>query len=110
MAEYLTVMQACGIAGISRSTFYKLLADPDSRLGEVAIRIPGLARVRVPERAFREWLESAPASDATPPGGVRHRGRTRQRLRPGPQAARERERRTSATGADAGMAADRAGK
>ena len=62
MSEYLTVAEACNLAGISRSTFYKLLADPDAGLGRVAVRIPGLARVRVPERAFRKWLESTPAT------------------------------------------------
>ena len=65
MSEYLTVVEACSLAGISRSTFYKLLADPDTGLGRVAVRIPGMARVRVPERAFREWLESMPAAGAT---------------------------------------------
>ena len=64
MSEYLTVAEACKLAGIARSTFYKLLADPDSGLGQVAVRIPGLSRVRVPERAFREWLESTPATPA----------------------------------------------
>ena len=64
MSEYLTVAEACKLAGIARSTFYKLLADPESGLGQVAIRIPGLLRVRVPEKAFREWLESTPATAA----------------------------------------------
>ena len=55
---YLTVNQACELACISRSTFYRLLDDPDSGLAEVALRIPGLSRIRVPRQRFREWLES----------------------------------------------------
>lgn len=55
---YLTVNQACELAAISRSTFYRLLDDPDSGLAEVALRIPGLSRIRVPCQRFREWLES----------------------------------------------------
>ncbi|MHC5059163.1 MAG: helix-turn-helix transcriptional regulator [Planctomycetota bacterium] len=62
MAEYLTIHEACELARISRSTFYKLLADPASGLDRVVVRIPGLTRARVPERQFRRWLESLPAA------------------------------------------------
>ena len=62
MPQYLTVAEACELARISRSTFYKLLADPSSGLGQVVVRIPGLTRARVPERQFRRWLESLPVA------------------------------------------------
>jgi excisionase family DNA binding protein len=55
--EYLTVREACAIARISRTTFYKLLDDPRSGLAETVIRIPGFARLRIPESSFRSWLE-----------------------------------------------------
>ena len=56
MPEYLTVNEACDLARISRTTFYKLL-ETDSGLADVVIRIPGLRSMRVPERRFRAWLE-----------------------------------------------------
>ena len=55
---YLTVNQACELAAISRSTFYRLLEDPASGLTEVAVRIPGMARIRMPRERFCQWLES----------------------------------------------------
>lgn len=57
---YLTVTQACELAAIGRTTFYKLLDDPESGLAAVAVRIPGLGHIRIPRRRFRQWLESAP--------------------------------------------------
>ena len=54
--SYLTVAEACEVAAISRSTFYKLL-ETNSGLAKVVIRIPGLRSMRVPERRFRAWLE-----------------------------------------------------
>jgi excisionase family DNA binding protein len=60
MPEYLTVSEACDLARISRTTFYKLLANADSGLAAITIRIPGLARLRIPEQALREWLDSSP--------------------------------------------------
>ncbi len=58
---YLTVGAACELAAISRSTFYRLLDNRESGLGEVAIRIPGLNRIRLPRSRFCEWLESGRA-------------------------------------------------
>ena len=58
--RYLTVAQACALAAISRSTFYRLLEDSQSGLAEVAIRIPGIRRIRIPSDRFVQWLESAP--------------------------------------------------
>ncbi len=65
MPEYLTVNEACDLARISRTTFYKLLDDADSGLAAITVRIPGLARLRIPEPAFREWLESLPVKEKT---------------------------------------------
>lgn len=68
MSDYLTVDEACELARISRTTFYKLLDDERSGLARTVIRIPGLARLRVPERRFREWLEGRPAKPRAGPG------------------------------------------
>ena len=65
MREYLTINEACELAGIARRTFYRLLDSPQSGLTEVARRIPGMSRIRLPQREFREWLESAPAKPRT---------------------------------------------
>ncbi len=59
LPAYLTVKQACEIASIGRTTFYKLLDNPRSGLEELTVRIPGLGHIRIPERDFRRWLESS---------------------------------------------------
>ena len=56
---YLTVKQACKVAGIGRTTFYKLLDDARSGLAELVLRVPGLGHIRIPEREFLRWLESS---------------------------------------------------
>lgn len=54
---YTTINAACHRFGISRSTFYRMLADPSSGLAELIIRIPpGTGRIRVPLQAFERWL------------------------------------------------------
>ncbi len=58
--EALTVSQACEIAAISRTSFYRLLDDPDAGLAEIALRIPGMRCIRVPREAFLQWLQSRP--------------------------------------------------
>ena len=58
--DALTVSQACEIAAISRSSFYRLLDDPDAGLAEIALRIPGMRCIRVPRQAFLQWLQSRP--------------------------------------------------
>ena len=55
--EYLTVAEACRMAKIGRSTFYRLLDDRESGLREVVIRLPVIGHIRVPSRRFRAWLE-----------------------------------------------------
>jgi excisionase family DNA binding protein len=66
---YLRVDEACRLAGISRSTFYRLLEDPESGLAEVAIRIPGIRRIRIPSDRFVQWLEGGQSKDSK-----KHRG------------------------------------
>jgi len=58
--EALTVSQACEIAAISRTSFYRLLDDPDAGLAEIALRIPGMRCIRVPREAVLQWLQSRP--------------------------------------------------
>ncbi len=58
--EALTVSQACEIAAISRSSFYRLLDDPAAGLADIALRIPGMRCIRIPRQAFLEWLQSRP--------------------------------------------------
>jgi hypothetical protein len=58
---YLTVKRACEIAGIGRTTFYKLLDDPRSGLASLTFRIPGLGHIRILECDFCRWLESSGA-------------------------------------------------
>jgi len=56
--QYLTINQVCERYGISRSTFYRMLADPRSGLRGVVVRIPPpLGRIRVPVKAFEAWLK-----------------------------------------------------
>ncbi len=61
-SEYLTVEQACELAGICKASFYNLLDNPKSGLADVAVRIPGMHRIRLPLGRFRSWLESRPVS------------------------------------------------
>tara|TARA_B100000965_G_C19361680_1_gene656279 strand:- start:253 stop:450 length:198 start_codon:yes stop_codon:yes gene_type:complete len=57
-AQFLTINQVCKRYGISRSTFYRMLADPQSGLRGVVVRIPPpTGRVRVPVAAFEAWLK-----------------------------------------------------
>lgn len=60
----LTVREACEMASISRSTFYRLLDSTDSGLAGIAVRIPGMDRIRLPREAFMAWLCSRPVSSA----------------------------------------------
>ena len=57
LPAYLTVRQACEVAGIGRTTFYRLLANPRSGLANIVVRLPVIGHMRIPEREFREWLE-----------------------------------------------------
>ena len=50
-ASYLNVDQACRLLQIGKSTFYRLLANPDSRLCDVAVRIRVEGGVREAARA-----------------------------------------------------------
>lgn len=54
---FRTIRDTCARFDIGKSTFYRMLADPDSGLAEVVRRVPPVTgRIRVPERAFEEWL------------------------------------------------------
>ncbi|MCO5164878.1 MAG: helix-turn-helix domain-containing protein [Planctomycetes bacterium] len=67
---YLSINNVCRRFAISRSTFYRLLADPDTGLEELVVRIPPrTGRLRVPAHAFEEWLRGRGDS-------ARRRGRT----------------------------------
>jgi hypothetical protein len=47
----------CARYAISRATFYRMLADPNSGLRAVVVRIPPpTGRIRVPVVAFEAWL------------------------------------------------------
>ncbi len=52
--------QACEIAAISRSSFYRLLDDADAGLADIALRIPGMRCIRIPRHEFLQWLRSRP--------------------------------------------------
>lgn len=55
--RFRTVQDTCARFSIGKSTFYRMLADPASGLGDVVVRVPPVTgRLRVPERAFEEWL------------------------------------------------------
>lgn len=56
---YVAVNEACRRFGVSRRTFYRMLADPDAGLAEVVLRIPPrTGPYRVPVRAFEQWLRA----------------------------------------------------
>ncbi len=55
--RYLSINEACKAYSFSRSTFYRMLDDPDSDLREIVIRIPPeTGRIKVPQAAFETWL------------------------------------------------------
>jgi predicted DNA-binding transcriptional regulator AlpA len=55
--DYITIKQVCREFSFSRSTFYRMLDDPTSGLRELVVRIPPReGRIKVPRRAFEEWL------------------------------------------------------
>ena len=56
---YLTVNEACARFGFSRRSFYRWLADPETGLCEVVVRIPPrTGRIRVPLLALERWFRS----------------------------------------------------
>lgn len=57
-AQFLTINEVCARYGISRATFYRMLADPRSGLRAIVVRIPPpRGRVRVPAADFEGWLK-----------------------------------------------------
>lgn len=57
---WLTIDEACEHFRLSRSTFYRLLARPESELAKVVGRLPGSGRVRVPMKAVERLLRTRP--------------------------------------------------
>ena len=57
LPQYLSVNQACEVAGFSRTTFYKILDDKSSGLATIVCRIPGSGRIRVPSERYARWIE-----------------------------------------------------
>lgn len=56
---FVSIDEACIIFGISRRTFYRLLADRRAGLDQVVLRIPPrTGHIRVPVRRFEEWLRA----------------------------------------------------
>jgi len=54
---YASVAEICRQYRFSRMTFYRMLNDPQSGLGEIVVRVPPVTGVvRVPRLAFDEWL------------------------------------------------------
>lgn len=54
---FVSVNEACRLFGVSRRTFYRMLADPEGGLDELVLRIPPkTGRYRVPVRRFEQWL------------------------------------------------------
>lgn len=57
MDTYLSIIQTCERFRLSRSTFYRMLRDPDLDLEEIVVRVPPVTgRIRVPARRFEDWL------------------------------------------------------
>ena len=53
---YASINEACERFGISRRTFYRMLAE-EPGLAELVVRIPpGSGRIRVPLNRFERWL------------------------------------------------------
>ena len=70
---YVSVSGACAHFEMSRSTFYRMLRDPESHLDRIIIRVPPLrGRIRVPLKRFEKWLR-----DQSRGGGGWSRGSSR---------------------------------
>ena len=53
---YASINEACRRFGISRRTFYRMLAE-EPTLARLVVRIPpGTGRIRVPLKRFEQWL------------------------------------------------------
>ena len=54
---YIGLNTACRRFGMSRSTFYRMLDDPQCGLAEIVVRIPpGTGRIKIPVEAFEKFL------------------------------------------------------
>ncbi len=55
--QFLSINEVCQRYGISRTTFYRMLASSTSGLRSIVVRIPPpRGRVRVPLVEFEAWL------------------------------------------------------
>lgn len=57
---WLTINETCKEIGISRSTFYRWLDDPESGLEQIVGRTPLSERVRVPLEALEHLMTRQP--------------------------------------------------
>lgn len=56
---FVSINEACRRFGLSRRTFYRMLADPSGGLTALVIRVPrGTGHIRVPVRRFEAWLRA----------------------------------------------------
>jgi hypothetical protein len=55
--RYLKVKDICRFLGISKSTFYRLLADESSGLGAVVVELPCVDGPRALVSRLREWAD-----------------------------------------------------
>ena len=56
--RFLKVKEICVYLGISKSTFYKLVNDEASGLGEIVVRLPGVDGLRARLGRLKKWGES----------------------------------------------------
>ena len=55
--RFLKMKGICHYLGISKSTFYRLLSDDTSGLGEIVVRLPCVDGPRALESRLKEWAE-----------------------------------------------------
>lgn len=55
--RFMKVREICDYLGISKSTFYKLVNDDESGLGDIAVRLPGVEGWRARLSRLRRWAE-----------------------------------------------------
>lgn len=57
---WVTINEACEHFRVSRSAFYRWLAQSNSELAKIVGRLPGSGRIRVPLKATERLLRSKP--------------------------------------------------
>ena len=56
--HFLKRREICEYLAISKSTFYHLMNDDESRLAEVVVRLPGVDGPRALLSRLKKWAES----------------------------------------------------